>query len=193
MDFSSREAVKTWLFATHYGRRSYSAEMKAYVRRTDYLTRKKQHGGARKKASSQSGNLKTADAVAAEYCTGRNTILRDAAFAEALDAIAGHCGEEVRQAVLSRVAKWTRRDVERLAKLDKSALQEIVQGALAAGKRPKFPPPAGDKGTTRKSVSIPMGKPVEQVRVLRKILGGKGLARLQRAIARFFEKQKKSQ
>ncbi len=99
----------------------------------------------------------------------------------------------MRQAVLSRVAKWTRRDVERLAKLDKAALQEIVQAALAAGKRPKFPPAAGDKGTARKSVSIPMGKPIEQVRILRKILGGKGLARLQRAIARFFEKQKSSQ
>jgi hypothetical protein len=193
MDFLSREAVKTWLLATHYGRRSYSAEMKAYVRGTDYLTRKKQHGGAREKASSQSGNLKTADAVAAEYGTGRNTILRDAAFAEGLDAIAGHCGDGVRQAVLSRVAKWTRRDVERLANLDKAALQEIVQAALAAGRRPRFPPPAEGKGTARKSVSLPMGKPVEQVRVLRKILGGKGLAQLQQAIVRFFEKQKRSQ
>jgi hypothetical protein len=66
LDFPDREAVKAWLLATHYGRRSYSAEMKAYVRGMDYLRRKRQHGGARRKASSHFGNLKTADAVAAE-------------------------------------------------------------------------------------------------------------------------------
>ena len=54
MEFPDRDAVKAWLRATHYGRRSYSAEMKAYVRGSDYLARKKQHGGARKKASGQS-------------------------------------------------------------------------------------------------------------------------------------------
>jgi hypothetical protein len=89
------------------------------------------------------------------------------------------------------VAKWTRRDVERLAKLPKASLQEIVQTALAAGKRPKLPPLAGGEGPARKSVSMPLGKPVEQVRILRKMLGGRGLAQLQRAIARFFDKQKR--
>ena len=67
MEFADRNAVIAWLYDTHYGRRSYSPEMKSYVRGKAYLARKKQHGGARKKASSQSGNLKTADAVAAEY------------------------------------------------------------------------------------------------------------------------------
>ena len=193
MDFADRNAVIAWLYDTHYGRRSYSPEMKAYVRGKAYLTRKKQHGGGRKKASSQSGNLKTADAVAAEYEIGRNTILRDAAFSEALDKIADACGDEVRQKVLSRVARWTRRDVERLAKLDKATVQEIVRVAIEKGKRPKIPSPTKDESPARKSVSIPMGQPAEQVRILRELLGGKGLARLQRAIGRFLEKRKRSQ
>ena len=52
---------------------------------------------------------------------------------------------------------------------------------------------AKDKSPARKSVSIPMGQPAEQVRVLRELLGGKGLARLQRAIGRFLEKRKRAQ
>jgi ParB-like chromosome segregation protein Spo0J len=192
MEFADREAVKMWLRATHYGRRSYSQEMKAYIRGTDYLARKKKHGGARKKTSGQRVHLKTADAVAAEYGVEGRTVRRDGVFAGALDRIADACGAEVRQKVLSRVATWTRRDVERLARLDKSVIQEIVREALAAGKRPKIPSPTKDTRPIRKSVSIPMGKPVEQVRVLRKVLGGKGLARLQAAISRFFEKQKGS-
>jgi hypothetical protein len=190
MDFPDRNAVVAWLYATHYGRRSFSPEMKSYVRGRQYLARKKQHGGARKKASAQSGHLKTADAVAAEYGIGRNTVRRDAAFAEALDKVADCCGDEVRQQVLSRVARWTRRDVERLARLEKKAVQEIVRVALGLGKRPRFPAPAGGQAAARKSVSIPLGKPVEQVRILRKVLGGKGLVRLQAAIARLLERQK---
>jgi hypothetical protein len=174
--------VKAWLRASHYGRRSYSQEMKAYVRGTDYLARKKQHGGARKKASGQRVHLKTADAVAAEYGVEGRTVRRDAVFAEALDKIAAHCGDEVREKVLSREFRWTRRDVERLSKVNKAVVQEIVRVALATGKRPKFSTPANDKSHGRKSVSIPLGQPIEQVRVLRKVLGRRGLARLQRAI-----------
>jgi hypothetical protein len=193
MAFADRAAVVAWLYATHYGRRSYSPEMKSYVRGKHYLARKKQHGGARKKASAQSGHLKTADVVAAEYGVGRNTVRRDATFAQALDKLADCCGDEVRQKVLSRAAKWTHRDVDRLAKLDKAAMQEIVRAALESGKRPRFPAPGEAQGPARKSVRLPLGKPVEQVRALRKALGGKGLARLQKAIARFLVKSKGAQ
>ena len=84
--FADRAAVSAWLYDTHYGRRSYSAEMKAYVRGKAYLARKQQHGGARPKASAPSGHLKTADAVGAEYGVGRNTVRRDGVFAEGVSA-----------------------------------------------------------------------------------------------------------
>jgi hypothetical protein len=192
MAFPDRDAVIAWLYATHYGRRSYAPEMKSYVRGKQYLARKKQHGGARKKASAHLGHLKTADLVAAEYGIGRNTVRRDAAFAAALDKVADWCGDEVRQNVLSRVAQWPHRAVDRLATLDKGTMQAIVRAALASGKRPRFPAPAEGQSPARKSVSLPLGKPVEQVRVLRTVLGGKGLERLQRAMARFLEKAKGS-
>jgi hypothetical protein len=131
--------------------------------------------------------------VAAQYGVGRNTVRRDAAFAEALDRVAGHFGDGVRHKVLSRVARWTRHDVERLAELDKATVQEIVRVALTSGKRPRFPSPSKDKSPAWKSVRMPLGKAIEQVRVLRKLLGGKGLSRLQRALSRFIEKQKRSQ
>jgi hypothetical protein len=50
MGFPDREAVKSWLLATHYGRRSYSAEMKAYVRGTDYLPPQEAARGRPKKS-----------------------------------------------------------------------------------------------------------------------------------------------
>jgi hypothetical protein len=191
MDFPDRGAVIAWIRASHYGRRSYSAEMKAYVRGTDYLARKQQHGGTRSKASSHSGNMRTAEAVAMEYRTGRNTILRDAAFAEALDKVGKHCGDEVRQQVLSRQAPWTRRDVLRLAKQGSEAMQPIVRAALASGQRPHFPTPGADSRRAGKTVSLPLGKPAEQVRALRKVLGSTGLARLHLALGRFLEKRKR--
>jgi hypothetical protein len=193
MAFPDRAAVIAWIYATHYGRRSYSQEMKSYVRGKQYLARKQPHGGARKKASAQSGHLKTASIVAAEYGIGSNTVRRDAAFAVALDQVADRCGDEVRQQVLSRLAKWTHRDVARLAQLDQATLQETVRAALASGKRPKFPAPAEEPSRARKAVSLPLQKPVEQVRVLRKVLGGKGLQRLHKAITRFLEKPKGTQ
>jgi hypothetical protein len=137
--FADRKAIVAWLHDAHYGRRSYSAEMKSCVRGKHYLARKQQHGGARKKASSKVGHLKTADVPAAEYGVASKTVRQDAAFAEALNKLAGHCGEEVRQQVQARVARWTRRDIERLAKLDKATVQEVVRVALVSSKRPKLP------------------------------------------------------
>jgi hypothetical protein len=173
LDFPDRAAVIAWLYDTHYGRRSYSAEMKSYVRGKSYLGRKQPHGGSRKKARGQSVLLRTADAVGAEYGVDGRTVKRDAAFTEALDQIAAACGAEVRDQVLSRVARWTRRDVERLAKLAKATLQETVRAALKSGKRPKVPALVDEKKGIRKSLSIPMGRPKEQVRVLRRVLGGR--------------------
>jgi hypothetical protein len=191
MAFPDRAAALAWIYDTHYGRRSYSPEMKSYVRGKQYLARKQGHGGARRGSSHHSGNLKTADAVAAEYRTGRNTILRDAAFAAALDKLVERCGDAVRQKVLSRELKWTRGDVQRLAKGDKAAVREIVREALASGKRPRFPAAGADGSPARKAVNLPLDKPVEQVRLLRRLLGTKGLARLHRTLTRFFERHRK--
>jgi hypothetical protein len=87
---------------------------------------------ARQQASDKSRHLKTADVLAAEYGVASTPVRQDAGFAAALDRVAGHCGEEVRQQVLARAARWTRRDVERLAKLDAAALRKVVAAARAA-------------------------------------------------------------
>jgi hypothetical protein len=189
MNFPDRAGVIAWIYATHYGRRSYAPEMKSYVRGQQYLARKQPRGGARPPAKSHAGTLPTARAVAAEYGVGRNTVLRDAAFAEALDALAAACGDAVRQQVLSRQAPWTRRDVLRLAKQNRTTMLAIVRAALASGRRPRFPAPAGDGSAARTAVRLPLGKPVEQVRVLGKVLGSRGLARLHRALGRFLERR----
>jgi hypothetical protein len=188
MEFPDRAAVVAWLYDAHYGRRSYSAEMKSYVRGKQYLARKQGHGGARKKASGKARPLKTAELLAAEYGVAARTVRQDAAFAETLDRIADHCGDEVRQQVLSRVARWTRRDVDRLAKLDAAAMRKVVSVALQSGKRPRVPSAAAGSSPARKTMSLPVGKPVEQVRVLKQALGGRGLARLHKALTQFLDK-----
>lgn len=193
MEFPDRKAVIDWVFDTHYGRRSYSQEMKAYARGTYYLALKQQHGGARKKASPHSGNLKTAKIVGLRYGVGKTTISRDGRFVEDLNKVAENCGSEVRDKVLSRVAKWTKRDVGRLAELDKSDAQRIVRLALASGKRPKFPPLENRKKPVRKSVQVdlPTGRPFEQIEELRKRLGQKGLALLHEGMMQYFSQGKR--
>src|SRR5262249_575840 len=42
--FAGREAVKDWIYETHYGRRSLTPELKSYVRGRHYLALKQQQG-----------------------------------------------------------------------------------------------------------------------------------------------------
>src|SRR5262249_42560979 len=134
IEFADRSAVKRWIWETHLGHRNLSAEAKAYGRGTLFNARKPTHrGGDHKteKSKLQSATLKsTADELAQQHCVDRVTIYRDGRFATALDQVAAVCGADIRDRVLARDLKWTRGDVERLAKQPPEVLREVVAAAL---------------------------------------------------------------
>lgn len=188
MSFPDRNAVIAWIVETHYGRRNLSNEHKSYWRGKLYLAEKQQHGGAREKASAQSAHLKrTYDKIGQRFGVNGATIRRDAAFAEALDKIADLCGDEVRKCVLNRMARWTKKDVESLATLEHGNIKEIVNVALASGKRPKLP----RKDSTKRagSLSFPK-KPGELLERLIKHVGIKGIERLNHVMTLFLRRRR---
>lgn len=160
MDFPNRAAVIAWMYASHYGRRNYSAEMKSYVRGKEYLARKQSHGGARARSSSKDLNLKTAKVLANEYAISQATITSDAKFVLALEKVAESCGDEVRQKVLSREAPWTRRDISRLAELESSEMRRIVRQPVTHSDHWK---PENDAGAVLAREEVPdrMGRLTE--------------------------------
>lgn len=183
--FPDREAVIAWIIQTHYGRRNLSEEFKSYLRGKQYLNEKQQHGGDRR-SSPHNGTLKTSELVAQRYGVSKNTIERDAGFAGALDKLVEISGDDVRQKVLSRVAKWTRKDVERIATLDNDKIKEIVKTALTTGKRPRF---AGTLVNKPNGFQFPRDKPGTQLKILKRLIGIKGLVRLYHAIALVLKKR----
>lgn len=87
-----RESAINWIIKNQLGRRNVSPDVAARLRGMLYISRKKEHGGDRKReeSSGQSGHLiesKTREAVAKETGVSPRTIARDAAYAEACDKL----------------------------------------------------------------------------------------------------------
>jgi hypothetical protein len=122
---------------------------------------------------------RSAQELADEFRVSRRTLFQDARFAEAVDKLAALGGDAVRQGVLGRTLKWTRRDVERVAKLEASDQERILAEALQNGGRPKVP-----KSGKRKTIglTLPLDKPRRQAQILERQLGPEGILRLARAL-----------
>lgn len=112
IELADLAAAKRWVIRNQLGRRNLTPAEVAYYRGCAYLEEKDSWGGPR--ASGQNDHLKTCEVLADQHGVGEKTIRRDAAFAAALDRQAELHGEEFRAAVLSREAKITKSDVERL-------------------------------------------------------------------------------
>jgi hypothetical protein len=123
---------------TQLGRRNITAEQKSYLRGKRYLEERKEVGsqeGNQKAAKNENKGVtltplfsesKTASKVAKDLDVSESTIHRDAAFAEAVDAIADKAGDEGREAALS--GKMTKKEVLTVAKKKSPAK---VQASIA--------------------------------------------------------------
>lgn len=79
------EAVKDWMIMNQLGRRNLTNEQRSYLRGLRYEREKQNHGGER--ASTQNGNMRTHEKLAAEYQVSKNTIMRDAEFAKGIEKL----------------------------------------------------------------------------------------------------------
>jgi hypothetical protein len=182
MEFADRQAVTDFIWELHYARRNFSPEMKSYARGRQLLALQLHRGGDRKSERSKSHSetlIQEAERLAKQYRVSRATIFRDSRFAAALDRLVEVCGDEIRQGILNRSLKWTRGDVERLAKLPPDEQKRVVAEALAAGKRPKLPPVGGRK---TRLVNLPIGRSTEQANILDRLFGRPAARELGKAL-----------
>jgi hypothetical protein len=80
--------------------------------------------------------LLTAKRIADEYKVGQATILRDAAFSAAVDAIASACGQGAKDVILARDSHITRHMVLLLAKMPADEQQKAIEQLIDGGKLP---------------------------------------------------------
>jgi len=122
----NREAAIGWVLRHQLGRRNLSPEAMSYLRGRMYLGAKRQ--GARTDLTSGHDVQKstTAEQLAAEYKVDEKTIRRDARFAEEIDELAAAHGVQIKNEVLARDARITRKDVKRLLALEASSRKQVI-------------------------------------------------------------------
>lgn len=112
-EFEDEDGVIDWMCANQLGRRNLTDEQRAYLIGIRYKNEKKNHGGDRK-SSPQNGYLKTESKVAQEYGISKNTVQRNAQFAEGIDKLT----DELRGEVLAGKAKTNKADIQEIAKAE---------------------------------------------------------------------------
>ncbi len=127
------DAARLWMIENQLGRRNLTPNQMSYYRGERYNLQKHRHGGDRKSdgSSTQNGNLKTVDRLAAEHGVSRDTIARDGIYAEALDTIATVLGPDVRSAIRDGDLPITKQDVPVLAARVQASPQVATQVAEA--------------------------------------------------------------
>ncbi|MDI1450807.1 hypothetical protein [Polyangium sp. 6x1] len=129
-----REAAIQWMLKHQLGRRNLTREAMSYLRGRMYLSAKRQ--GARTDLTSGQSVQRstTAELIAVQYKVDEKTIRRDARFAEELDQFAEACGAQIKNEVLAREARITRKDVPRLIALEKASREQVVAGVRGGAK-----------------------------------------------------------
>jgi hypothetical protein len=156
VELPDREAARNWLIERQFSRRNLTSAGASYLRGKRYLAERGGRGGDRKSeaAGSKSQNVTlipteariseadTKKRLAKEFRVSFMTIQRDAEFAEAVDALAGNCGEQARSLILSGDARLTRQQVGRLVQLPAQEQKRQFQEWENGGRLPTVPRPA---------------------------------------------------
>ena len=149
------------MIANQLGRRNLTPDQMSYYRGEQYNLQKQHHCGDRKSeiSSSQNGNLKTVDRLAAEHGVSRATIARDGVYADAVERLAAVLGSEARQAILTGHLQITKQDVPLLATLVEKSPETATQvtAALVGAVRGLTPPPCSGRYSRRRGVASVTG------------------------------------
>jgi hypothetical protein len=176
-----RDAARAYIVARQLQRRNLTREAASYLRGKRYQAEKQPRFGDGPSAGGdmgQSGPWSTAQRLGQEYKVGERTIKRDEQFADAVDAIVGHCGEQSRNLILSRDIGLTRAEVLALAKRAPAEQKQFLQALTEQGKPPRRP--QGPRPGT--SLTLPR-EPHALVAKLIERLGPAGAAEVFRLLA----------
>jgi hypothetical protein len=134
-DFADEEEVLLWMVLTHQGRRNAQDPEKHYYIGARYLREKRTHGGDRKSSCKpcnliSSDGLKTAERVAEAEGISPRTVHHHAKFAERVDELAAHLGDQVKWDILSGLLAFSPRLYRRLTETP----PDEARAALAAAR-----------------------------------------------------------
>jgi hypothetical protein len=135
LEFSDREAAREFILRNQLTRRNLSPEAVSYLRGKRYLAMR--HQGEKIPTSGQNVPKRYSEVIAEEYNINEKTVRRDAEFAEAIDEIAGNCGDDCRKSILARDAGLTRFAVLELRDLSPKEQRKYIQELIKTGKRPR--------------------------------------------------------
>jgi hypothetical protein len=198
--FATKDEAKEWVSRWQLGRRNASEEGKAYLRGARYLLHRKKPGRRRGAADNPGKPLppKTAQLLAQADGVSPSTVRRAARFALAVDAVARHCGDRIKERLLHPDEGWTQRDILLLAGLEPDKLKSILaeegppkrllQPFRAPRKRSKLSVPTAPAKLARALVKQLDGAQYEEAcRELVKRLGPEALQALARQVTEWLE------
>lgn len=122
--FVDLSAVKSWMIDNQLGRRNLKPEQISYLRGVRYRTEKQAKGGDRKSKSQNGLLISTAQQLGREYHVSKNTIKRDADFAEGLDRI-GQANPDLRKQILAGKLKIKKSDIQLVGKQNPETLPPL--------------------------------------------------------------------
>ena len=131
--FNSRHEVINWIIDNQLGRRNATPEGISYLRGLRYRNEKQQHGTNRHTSKSpHNGNSKkTVELLAEQYKVGKNTILRDEAFADAVESIVKvfptpSQQKDIKHQILTRQINLSKKDIIELSQLSASYTKQVL-------------------------------------------------------------------
>ena len=138
IELGDREEAKIWILRNQLGRRNLSPDKASYYRgmlynslkaRTSNPQGKNQHSDIEVKGhfDPQPKVLTTAKTISEQFGVSEKTIKRDGKYAESLEAIATHVGDEARTAILGGEAKLLRKDVKAIADIAKKDPDQVKE------------------------------------------------------------------
>lgn len=140
----NRGAAYNWLIDNQLGRRNLTPEATSYLRGKHYEREKSAGHGAKSAGQNDTQNLEASERLAEKYRVSPSTIKRDAQYAIAVDQVAAAVGEKVRQEILGRDSRLTKKDTVAIAKVAKSE-GETAAKQLLQEKTGQWVPKWGDR------------------------------------------------
>lgn len=123
LEFTDDASAFEWITENQDGRRNWTEPQRSYYRGKKYLEERKDAGNPNLQKTSGNSNVvtvttleRTSEKLAKQHGTSPATIIRDAAFAEAVDAIADTQGEPTKQAILAGETGMTKKEIVKAAK-----------------------------------------------------------------------------
>jgi ParB-like chromosome segregation protein Spo0J len=134
LDFDDHDAVRQWVIRNQLSRRNLTPDAASYL--SGLLVREAPREKGGRPAENSSKNLTSFQELADQQGVTRQTLHNDAAFADAVDSIAGAAGDDARPVLLS--GKVAKKDVLQVAKLPPEQQAEVIRRVQDEGAADKL-------------------------------------------------------